>query len=50
MRWVDNFGDDDGWGADEAYWGTVQPAHMLGARDGVEWCGRGYAGIYCSNR
>ena len=50
VLWVDNFGDNYGWGADEAYWGTVQPAHMLGERDGVEWCGRGYAGVHCSNR
>lgn len=47
--WVANFGDDKGWGADEAYWGTIEPANIT-AQGGAEFCGRGYAGIICSNR
>lgn len=48
--WVENFGDNFGWGASEALWGTVQPANMRW-NGGDEICGRGDAGrIWCSNR
>jgi len=45
-----NFGDDTGWDASSAYWGTVQPADLR-AQGGDEICGRGSSGrIWCSNR
>ena len=45
--WVDNFGDQSGWGNSPSYWSTVQPANVDDSR-GLEWCGRGFAGIWCS--
>jgi len=57
---VPNFGDVDGFGASESYWGTVQPHKQRvwttfdpGSLPSfpsvlVEWIGRGYAGIYIS--
>lgn len=46
--WINNFGDNFGWGSAEVYWGTVQPANADSMEDGTEFCGRGNAGIYCS--
>lgn len=45
---VTNFGDVDGWGTSESYWGTVQPGNVARTA-GARWCGRGSDGIYCSN-
>jgi hypothetical protein len=55
---VPNFGDFDGWGASESYWGTVQPHRTAVLRSfggfpafptyNVEWIGRGYDGILIS--
>lgn len=47
--WVNNFGDNYGWGGSLAYWGTVQPVPL--PRPGfpsAAFCGRGTAGIWCS--
>ncbi|MFO0635766.1 MAG: FG-GAP-like repeat-containing protein [Nannocystaceae bacterium] len=48
--WTSNFGDNNGWGSDEAYWGTVHAANVVDAWAGDEFCGRGSAGIWCSYR
>lgn len=48
--WTSNFGDNNGWGSDEGYWGTVQPADVVDVWAGDEICGRGSAGIWCSYR
>lgn len=53
VLWVNNFGDNNGWGASESYWGTVQPARVAESPSPRHpprgFCGRGYGGILCSN-
>lgn len=44
---ADGFGDDDGFGASQSLWGTVQPAR-LDRLPGTEFCGRRTTGIVCS--
>ena len=48
--WIDQFGDVDGWGSQEQYWGTVQPTNVVDAFAGDEFCGVGAAGVWCSYR
>ncbi len=49
--WVKNFGDNFGWGANQTHYRTVKPAKVSRANPGGSaFCGRGWAGIYCSRR
>ncbi len=48
--WIDNFGDNFGWGMSQTHWGTVQPANVDAFEPGTEFCGRGHGGILCSER
>ena len=47
--WSRQFGEIYGWGGSESYWRTVQPG-QFDRRAGLEFCGRGNAGLWCSNR
>ncbi len=47
--WIDNFGDDNYWNTSESYWRTVQPVHFPSIHTYTPICGRGYAGIWCSD-
>jgi hypothetical protein len=51
--WINNFGDIYGWNSSASYWGTVQPIQSTSrvtaaGQRMVGFCGRGYAGIWCS--
>jgi hypothetical protein len=49
--WVKNFGDNFNWHSSETHYRTVKPARVSRAHpSGSAFCGRGYAGIYCSRR
>ncbi len=50
VRWLTSFGDNHGWGNDPRLWFSVQPAKVRGADDTIKFCGRGYKGVYCSNK
>jgi FG-GAP-like repeat len=46
---VDNLGEADGWHGHETHYLTIQPALVSDiSPSGVGFCGRGVAGIYCS--
>ncbi len=49
-NWVDNFGDNNYWNTSESYWRTVQPVRFPSLQEYTPICGRGYVGIWCSNR
>lgn len=48
MQWVTTFGDNGGWNGREQFWGSVQPASVNSSPDDSEFCGVGWAGVYCT--
>jgi len=45
---VSTFGDNGSWHTREQFWGSVQPASVNSNPADSEFCGVGWAGVYCS--
>jgi len=50
ILWVNNFGDNYGWGSEPYYWGSVQIVALPRAGwPNYAYCGHGSAGIWCTS-